>query len=95
MARLRLILFLAVTSAVWISPALSHSFYDPWCCNDRDCTPVPGRLLPNGSYLFLVKGKEYIVAEKDVRASMDSQYHACQMPHASQPRCYYAPKAGS
>jgi hypothetical protein len=20
---------------------LAHSFYDPWCCSDKDCHPVP------------------------------------------------------
>ena len=51
---------------VWLSLALAlaagapesraHSWFDPWCCNDRDCQPIPDsavRITPQGYVITL------------------------------------------
>jgi hypothetical protein len=98
MATRALILLASVAiglAVMWISPVNGHNWYDPECCSDRDCFPVPGKQLADGRYLFLVLDIEYIKTEAEIRPSRDENFHACQPAHKKEPVCFYAPRAGS
>jgi hypothetical protein len=77
------------------SAALSHEWYPVACCSGFDCEPVFGEVTQDGRYRFIVKGKEYIVTEGEVRNSQDERFHACQPPYAERPNCFFRPLVGS
>lgn len=98
MARRWLIFLITLATGilgVGISHVSGHGWYEPECCSDRDCFPVPGKQLADGRYLFLVLDIEYLKTEADIRPSRDENFHACQPPHKKEPVCFYAPRAGS
>lgn len=80
----------------FVSLAHGHSFYDPWCCNERDCRPIEAKyvhetqegwdIAPSEGGGFVARGKE--------RQSPDGGYHICRYP-AQEIRCFYAPAMGS
>jgi hypothetical protein len=39
-AAITVIFFICVCALVFSEPAKSHEWYDPWCCNEKDCAPV-------------------------------------------------------
>jgi hypothetical protein len=83
-------LFLALSSAAW-----AHSWYEPSCCSDKDCFQVEGKTLPDGRYLFIVNGVEYVKTMAETRQGMDEGFHACQPNPAYPPICFCRPFAGS
>jgi hypothetical protein len=83
-------LLLCASSVVW-----AHDWYPRECCSGFDCFPVEGRVLPDGRYLFIVLGKEYIRTEADVRNSQDERFHACQPTYRQEPVCFFRPLMGS
>lgn len=90
---------------LFASPALPHSWYDPWCCNAKDCAPIPAsavRVTPGGFAVTLQPGEHPMVTEgvfrafvrhRDARPSEDGEYHACIYP-ADTMRCFYAAQGG-
>lgn len=32
---------LAALALALAAPAAAHDWYDPWCCHDKDCAPIP------------------------------------------------------
>lgn len=65
---------------------LAHSWYDPWCCNDKDCRPVPCEELVeqrDGTYRY----QNYVVPRDKVKNSQDAQCHICI--YNDQGRCAY------
>lgn len=81
--------------------------YDPWCCNERDCAPIPPqsvRVVPGVGYeVTLAPGqhpsitvqRSWIVAFAEARPSGDSEHHACILPHVEHVmRCLHVPPAG-
>lgn len=91
------------------TPVLAHSWYDPWCCNDKDCQGIPTEaveLTAQGYRVTLrpqdhgmLRGETaphvYVVAYRDARVSPDGGYHACIYPDVETMRCFYAPPVGS
>lgn len=81
----------AVLFMLGASKAVSHSWYDPWCCNDSDCRPVEPdevRALTDGYHY-----REWVIPYPQARVSADTGYHACEYPKGTI-RCFYAPPGG-
>jgi hypothetical protein len=83
--------------------AVAHDNYPPECCGggpSGDCEPVFGEAV-RGGYRFLVRSPqsgavvEFIVKEEATRRSHNGQYHACWPKYAPEPRCFFAPVAGT
>jgi len=74
-------------------PALSHSWYDPWCCNDRDCHPVDKELVTARPDGYHVQGYDRVVPYSEARPSGDADFHICEIP-TGHIRCFYAPPDG-
>lgn len=89
-------------TAIWmvlvtVGAAGAHSWYDPMCCDNKDCEPIAAGLVstvPTGWYV----GGEFNVfiprTHKDLRVSEDSQYHICRWPSKHFVRCFYVPSGG-
>ena len=60
---------------------LVHSWYDPICCSDRDCRPVPATdvLEIEGGWKHLPSGAIFRDEPniKRIRPSHDSNFHVC------------------
>lgn len=73
------------------SAARSHSWLDPWCCNENDCKPINASEVqekPDGYHY-----RQWVIAYKDARISLDRDFYACEYP-AGTMRCFYAPVKG-
>jgi hypothetical protein len=102
-------------AVVWLAGmsmlyASAHSFYDPYCCNDKDCAPIKtAHVKPvAGGYLVRLRPedhvglskavgvREYLVPYADAKPSPDGGFHACILPYMPDTmRCFYAPPMGS
>jgi len=87
------------------TPVFSHSFYDRWCCDDKDCAPYPaekvieekgGWYLPEFNLHLPFEGipnsDVYRVDGTKVMEPYDERYHLCELPKGHV-RCFY-PRAG-
>ncbi len=90
-------LVVAVLAAAFAcSPALSHSWYDPLCCHERDCEPLPDgsvTMTPTG-YHVKYTGKmgfsvDVIVPFEKAKPSRDDKFHGCAT--AERFLCLYVP----
>ena len=76
---------LALLSAILLAgPALTHSWYDPDCCSDRDCEPVSAVAFvastPGSVPVMVVTtsfGTKPVTSRTKIRESKDSRMHAC------------------
>lgn len=90
-----------VASIVW-----AHSWYDPYCCNDKDCRPISSTAegwseveLTSVGYVWTSSrsGIRHIIPHGDerIRPSRDGDYHACELPDSplgyEYARCLYVP----
>ena len=75
------ILMLFLTS----SPVLAHSWFEKWCCSDRDCKPTPCEEIVETEKGW--KWKEYIF--KKVMPSQDNKCYTCITDYSKEPRCAY------
>lgn len=109
MIRLMLALIgLLLATFIWIvalKPAFAHDWYDPGCCNDKDCAPVPGLqvewtdtrivfTVPPGVHPMAPEGGVYYLNlsnESAMRPSQDMEWHLCIYPGATQVMCAYIP----
>jgi hypothetical protein len=105
------ILGLAIVAAVawWAVPARGHEApagwsYDPACCSDYDCAPIPASavsLAPDGWRLRLAPGQHPFVrapldavvpfGDHRLRRSGDGGWHACISPTTGRVLCVYEP----
>lgn len=79
--------------------ALAHSWYDPWCCSDRDCRPVADgavKATPSG---WWVQETGEVVPYREARESQDGRFHVCILPpgpgKTPHVRCLYVPPGGA
>ncbi len=90
-------LVLAVLAALAAcAPAFAHSWYDPICCSERDCEPLPEGAVTqvSGGYHVKYTGKmgfnvDVIVPYEKAKASRDEKYHGCAT--AERFLCLYVP----
>ena len=89
------------------SPVQAHDWYDPYCCSDADCAPVPVEAVSatDKGYLItlepgdhpLVKASLTFLIEYDaikLRRSMDGDYHVCLGANSMAVYCVYEPVIG-
>lgn len=104
-------LSLALALAVGAPESRAHSWFDPWCCNDRDCQPIPDsavKVTPQGYVITLNPGdhpmlaketglRTYTVPYANARVSLDPEqkFFACIYPDPATMRCFYARPSGS
>lgn len=94
----RIILISAAISILFfvsVGYALSHSWYDPWCCNNTDCAPLKPEEVSVTGEGYLIKGEFFIPhGDERIRLSRDWDYHFCEYPRG-EARCFYVPPGGS
>jgi hypothetical protein len=96
--------------AWWAYPARGHEApagwsYDPGCCSDYDCAPIPASavtLAPDGWRIRLAPGQHRFVREAldvvvpfgdpRIRRSGDGGWHACISPSTGRVLCVYEPE---
>jgi hypothetical protein len=88
---IRILAFLAM-----IMPAAAHSWYEPWCCSERDCAPISNTEIewtPEGWHVI---GENLFFQQGDhsLRQSQDNGWHRCVVPSTGATRCLYAPDPG-
>lgn len=73
----------------------AHEWYDPWCCNEQDCKPVPMSSVHVTRDGYFVDETSELIPYRDsrIRPSGDSQFHTCT-PYGSKIRCLYVPAGG-
>lgn len=99
----RLIVFFAFLILVAASSVgLAHSWYDPACCDNRDCRPIPGEavtITPQG-YRVQHDGIDQTVPFHDALPSRDAGWHICitidgaRIRRIGKGTCLYAPLGG-
>jgi len=73
--------------------ATAHEWYDPWCCNNRDCKPYPAESVTETPVGYRLATGE-VVPYRTARVSMDTQFHRCALSN-NVTRCFYSPRGGS
>ena len=64
-------------------PAYSHSWYDPWCCNEKDCAPVTKSSYEKATGVWTMTTKHGTVTFKMTdtlplhKVSQDGGIHVC------------------
>jgi len=102
------IVFLLLFGPLWLltASARAHDWYDPICCSDRDCAPIPFssvRVTAQGYAITLSPDQHPMLANEmtphewlipfgspKVRDSKDDAYHACIVPGSRRLLCFYA-----
>jgi hypothetical protein len=79
---------IAAISLLASTPVLAHSWYDPECCDGRECRVYVNDVerLRDGSYRL---GNGQVVPAAKVKVSQDEKYHLCRWDGAI--HCFYAP----
>jgi hypothetical protein len=86
--------FIIFVSATYYK-AYSHSWYDPWCCNNTDCAPLKPEEITVNDKGYTIKGEFFIPhGDERIRLSRDWDYHFCEYPKG-EARCFYVPPGGS
>lgn len=85
---------LAALFVIFADYVAAHSWYDPFCCSDKDCGPALGAdQSPTGLKIEVSPGRWLSVpAGMRLRPSYDADWHVCVL--LGQIRCVYTP-AGS
>jgi hypothetical protein len=67
--------------------AAAHDWYEPMCCNEKDCEPLPDSAVTQvrEGYRVRYAGKrglavDVIVPWSKARPSQDHQFHGCASP---------------
>ncbi|HEY5798469.1 MAG TPA: hypothetical protein VIU82_25990 [Bosea sp. (in: a-proteobacteria)] len=109
MRKKRHLAILATLLVINGASAFAHSWYDPYCCNTKDCQPIPkaavkvtakGYIVTLAPHEHPMLAKEtaphtYLIPFDIVRESKDDDFHACIYPGPETMRCFYAPPVGS
>jgi hypothetical protein len=78
---------LAMIKTLVTAVLLTHSWYDPYCCNTKDCHPVSGKVeRMEGGW----QAEGHFFPESMQRDSQDAEFHVCIFH--GQARCIYVPK---
>lgn len=79
-----LLALLLLTSTAW-----AHSWYDGWCCHDRDCKPVAAEeIIHNDDGTMSYRNCRFPKAR--ILPSQDGDYHVCILPNGAC-QCLYRP----
>jgi hypothetical protein len=82
--------------AAW--QAQAHSWYSPYCCNEKDCKELlPTEVTEDADqYIVIINGKTVYEIPKDskvIKPSQDGNYHICLSAVDMSVRCFYVPLA--
>ena len=91
----------ALAAFLWADTAHAHSFFDAFCCNQKDCTEVPpGSLTENehgvmADYISPITGRrirgQIYRGSLGDKKSPDGKEYACELNSIPAPRCTYLP----
>jgi hypothetical protein len=83
------IVFVVVAGTAW-----SHSWYDGYCCSERDCRQTVTREVErrDEGWFVAITGETIPFDDKRIRHSLDPFIHVCLM--GQKIRCLYIPDAG-
>lgn len=96
-----------ILAALLAAPAAAHEFYSGWCCNQRDCAPIPASsvtaspegyviVLRAGEHPMVTQDQRFVVAyDAKMQVAPDGRWHVCLYPTQAQLRCIYRPDVGS
>ena len=82
---LLLMISMFIIIVVMLTAANAHEWYDPDCCDERDCVPVE-KIVKIGNYQMWytktfdpikIKNSEFNGDFFSIRASQDARYHIC------------------
>lgn len=65
MVRLSLAILLILSN---LGLTQAHEFYDQWCCNHKDCAPIPAERVtagPDGWHIVLLPGDHPMVTKRN------------------------------
>jgi hypothetical protein len=89
--------WIAVAAVLFAAPALAHSWYPAWCCNDHDCrelTEAKGETVTETAEGWrLWDGR--LVGRDYAKMSPDSKFHLCEEPTTHAIICFFAPQGAS
>jgi len=76
----------AIAALFLATPAAAHEWYDPRCCDERDCAPLPDGALreaDGGWYVTAPDGTVHHVpyGQQHPMLPPDGQPHACFSPY--------------
>lgn len=105
MTRLCIFGALICCAALAALPVLAHGWYDPACCSNQDCAPVPARsvtAVPGGWQVEVGPGDHplihapasYFLPYEDALISQDGAFHLCVSQSTGALLCLYAPPMG-
>lgn len=68
--------------SLFIYGASAHGPYEPSCCSDRDCAPVPDATVTETPEGFTLNDTGEFVARTSsrVRRPLNEEYHLCRSP---------------
>lgn len=90
---------LAWIAAFWPAYSHGHSFYDPACCSDRDCGPLPDGIVTGtkDGWHIATNNMTLPYNSPKVRNSPDGKFHGCFLNGNPKTAliCLYVPGMGS
>lgn len=73
-----------------LSGVYAHSWYDPWCCSDKDCGPAKVYYTMDGKMVIDKDGVTTLTDQYTIKKpSLDEKTHACVLN--KRVRCVYLP----
>lgn len=62
-----------------LAPVYAHEFYSQYCCDEKDCKPVPCDSLVETAdgVEYILNGTKYTAPKSNVYPSEDSRCHFC------------------
>lgn len=101
---------IAATMMLASSVVAAHDFYEPWCCNNKDCKPYSGEVKETPSGYYLPEFNQTIPYKNgagisrpapeagtryDIPEGVATQYYICVMPwEPTVVRCFGAKTGG-
>jgi hypothetical protein len=93
-----LVLIILAVLAAYFYPlfVMAHEFYDPWCCDGRDCAPYTGVVETTPEGFFIPEFNHlvpYNKARYDMPGDDPNEFHLCEYPKGTV-RCFYVRPGG-
>lgn len=92
---------LLLLSLAFAVPAYGHDFYEPMCCSEKDCKPVPtGDVQATaGGWFIVMTGETIPYGHWREKKSPDGGFHRCaasaDFSAKGRTLCLYVPGMGS
>lgn len=90
---------LVLAAFAMVREVRAHSFYEPACCSDDDCAPLPDGAVKITADGYVWNGTLFPFGSPKLRVSPDGEYHGCEYWIARAGKwnrpCLYVPPAGA